>query len=94
MSITEAQIRQLGKLSRISLSDKEIHDLKADLNKIVSYVNELSQVDVSCVSPMVHVGNFSLRFREDETKTVVGRKGLLGSEGYEEGLIKVPKVVE
>jgi aspartyl-tRNA(Asn)/glutamyl-tRNA(Gln) amidotransferase subunit C len=94
MSINKAQIEQLGKLSRLFLTEEEINSLQSDLEKIVNYVDELSKVDTTNIEPMIHVGDTSLRLRKDEIKEVVGTKGLLSSLGYEDGLIKVPKIIE
>jgi hypothetical protein len=35
-----------------------------------------------------------LPLRADTPIATVGREGLLGSQGYEDGLIKVPKIIE
>lgn len=94
MNISEAQIRQLGKLSRVSLTDEEVRSFGDDLNKIVAYVEELSQIDVSTIEPMIHMGELALRFRKDEAKEAIGRKGLASSAGYEDGLVRVPKIIE
>ena len=94
MSISLEAIEKLGQLARLALSKDEVHRLQNDLNKIVGYVENLQKVNVDGVEPMTHAVPVEFLMRLDEAKSVVGREGLKGSSGYEEGLVKVPKIIE
>lgn len=95
MSLSKADVEKLARLSRLSLPEGELDGMLDQLNRIVGYVEQLSEVDVDGVEPMVHAVPTTLRHRADTAREdVVGRDALTGSAGYEDGLVKVPKIVE
>jgi aspartyl-tRNA(Asn)/glutamyl-tRNA(Gln) amidotransferase subunit C len=94
MSFSIENIKSLGRLARLSLSDDEIQTTQKTLNEIVGYIESLQKVDVEGVEPMTHAVPMELALRDDEERPSVGRAGLLGSAGYEDGLVKVPKIIE
>lgn len=94
MTFTKADFPKVAKLARLSLSDDEMSGLMHDLEKIVAFVAQLQEVDVSSVKPMSHAGDRTLMLREDVALEVLGRECIKSSAGYEEGLIRVPKIIE
>lgn len=94
MTFAQADLIKVAKLARLSLNDDEMHGLMNDLDRIVSFVTQLEEVDVSAVKPMSHAGDRSLMLREDEALHVLGRDCIKSSGGYEDGLIRVPKIIE
>ncbi len=49
--ISENEIKHLGELARLEISDQEIKDLTSDLEQILSYVNVLEEIDVAAIKP-------------------------------------------
>lgn len=49
MDISAAQVRQLGLLARLELTDHEVERLVEQLPKIVGYVSELQKIDTTLV---------------------------------------------
>ncbi len=94
MSFTLEQIKKLAELSRLALTDEECTRMHHDLSQIVGYVERLSEVDVTGIEPMTHAVPVDLRLRPDQVQPMVGRKALAGSAGYEDGFVKVPKIIE
>lgn len=94
MSFTVENIESLARLARLSLSSEEIQSTQKTLNEIVGYVESLQKVDVLGIEPMTHAVPVNLPLRKDVEQVTIGREGLLGSAGYEDGLIKVPKIIE
>ena len=94
MAFSIENIKSLGLLARLSLSDEEIQSTQKTLNEIVGYIESLQKVDVEGVEPMTHAVPMELALRVDEERSSVGRAGLLGSAGYEDGLVKEPKIIE
>jgi Asp-tRNA(Asn)/Glu-tRNA(Gln) amidotransferase C subunit len=43
---------------------------------------------------MSHAGDRCLDFRDDKDEEVLGRLCVKSSAGYEDGLIRVPKIIE
>jgi aspartyl-tRNA(Asn)/glutamyl-tRNA(Gln) amidotransferase subunit C len=94
MQFSHEDMTKLARLSRLALSDTELLARQKDLEQILSYVETLQAIDVSEAKPMTHAVPMELYLRPDEPKPGVGRLGLMGSAGYEDGLIKVPKIIE
>lgn len=94
MAFSSEQVRKIAQLSRMALDEDEISKMKHDLEKIVSYVEVLNEVDVKNVEPMEHAVSADLFTRPDVAKPVLGRDGLANCAANEDGLIKVPKIIE
>lgn len=94
MSFSIENIRSLCRLARLHLNDDEIQSTQKTLNEIVDYAEALQKVNIDGIEPMTHAVPMELALREDALKPGVGREGLIGSAGYEDGLIRVPKIIE
>lgn len=93
--ILASDIQHLAALSGLSLDEDEIEPLRADIEKIVSYVNKLDELDVSGVEPTYQVTDLANVMREDEVdQSEATREQLieLAPESLD-GQIKVPKVL-
>lgn len=83
-----------AKLSRLALTEAEIGRIAIDLERIVGYVEQLGAVDVEGIEPMVQPFDLEGVRRADVAAPGIGRAAIAGSAGYEDGLVRVPKVVE
>ena len=52
--VSKDEIRQLGKLARLSLSAAEIGSLEHELSSILGHMENLAEVNTSDVVPMTH----------------------------------------
>ena len=95
MALSQNDAKKIARLSRLALDDKELEKLSGQLNAIVGYVEMLQQVDVTGVEPLSHAIHMEQPRRPDiPLEHPIGRQGIAGSAGYEDGLVKVPKIVE
>lgn len=94
MSFDENLLRKVAHLARLSLSGEEINRYKNELARIISFVEQLNEVDVRGVEPMSHAGDRSLPFRKDEVRPTLGTACIETSSGFVDGLLKVPKIIE
>jgi len=95
MSVDAATVRRIAHLARIAVADEEIEALQAELNAILAFVEQLSEVDVSGVEPMTSVTPMAMKKRAD----VVTEGGdpaiiLQNAPMAEDQFFLVPKVVE
>lgn len=95
MSIDEDTARRVAKLARIRVEDAALPALAEDFNAILGFIEQLGEVDVENVEPMVSVTPMRLTRRED----VVSDGGkpdaiLANAPDAREGFFAVPKVVE
>ena len=94
MTFSREDISKLAGLSRLALTEQELEARQKDLIQVLDYIRVLEGVDVSDVEPMTHAVPTELHLRKDEVKPGLGREALKESVGYEDGLIKVPKIIE
>jgi aspartyl-tRNA(Asn)/glutamyl-tRNA(Gln) amidotransferase subunit C len=92
--IQRGDVENAARLARIRLGEDEVSQLASDLERIVGYVEQLMALDVEGVEPMVQPTSLPCPRRADEAGEVVGRKALLGSHGYDDGLVRVPRVID
>ena len=55
MSVDAATVRRIAHLSRIAVADGEVEHLRGELNAILAFVEQLSEVNVDGVEPMTSV---------------------------------------
>ena len=93
--ITSAEIDHLAELSNFSLTDEEKTSLGADLEKIIGYISQLSELDTEGVEPTYQVFEMKNIWRDDEIKPQeADRTALLNLAPAEQNLmVKVPKVL-
>ena len=95
MAVDEATVRRVAKLARIAVKEDEVPHLKEELNAILSFVEELSALDVSNVAPLTSVTPMKLPLREDQVTAGGDPEKVLKNAPVREGdFFVVPKVVE
>ncbi|MCB8837094.1 Asp-tRNA(Asn)/Glu-tRNA(Gln) amidotransferase subunit GatC [Aurantimonas sp. VKM B-3413] len=95
MSVDATTVRRVAKLARIAVSDTEVTAMEAELNAILGFVEQLSEVDVSDVEPMTSVIPMAMKKRED--RVTEGDRAddiVANAPASEDHFFMVPKVVE
>ncbi|MBO0663747.1 Asp-tRNA(Asn)/Glu-tRNA(Gln) amidotransferase subunit GatC [Jiella sp. MQZ9-1] len=95
MSVDSATVRRVAKLARIAVNDDDVTAMEAELNAILGFVEQLSEVDVSGVEPMTSVTPMAMRKRADVVND--GEKAddiVANAPASEDHFFMVPKVVE
>ena len=95
MSLDDATVRRIARLARIGIEDHEIGQLQNELNSILGWIEQLSEVDVENVAPMVGVEQAALRLRDDIVTDGSALEVVLSNAPDRAGpFYAVPKVVE
>ncbi|MEM1273239.1 MAG: Asp-tRNA(Asn)/Glu-tRNA(Gln) amidotransferase subunit GatC [Pseudomonadota bacterium] len=95
MSIDLKTAAHVAKLARIRVEEAELPGLAAEFNAILGFIEQLEEVDVDGVEPMVSVTPMRLKRREDGvTDGNQPGKVLTNAPDAREGFFAVPKVVE
>lgn len=100
MAIDQASVKKIASLARIAISDAEAAAMEQELNNIIGWVEQLSEVDVTGVEPMTAVIPNILRLRDDvvnaDPKTGGNRREdiLANAPEPQHGFFGVPKVIE
>lgn len=66
--LTEAQVRHIAKLARLTLTDAEVRKFALELTAILHYVDMLQEVDTKNIEPTAQVTRQSSVFRDDEIR--------------------------
>ena len=95
MSIDTATARKVAKLARIRVEEADLPKLAEQLSGILGFMEQLNEVDVTGIEPMVSVTPMRLARRTDVV-TDGNRQAqiLANAPDAREGFFAVPKVVE
>ncbi|SFV31117.1 aspartyl-tRNA(Asn)/glutamyl-tRNA(Gln) amidotransferase subunit C [Devosia crocina] len=95
MSVDAATVKRIGRLARIRIEEAEVEGYQAELNAILGFVEQLSEVDVEGVEPMTSVTPMHLRRRDDVvTDGNYAEQIVKNAPLTEDNFFMVPKVVE
>lgn len=95
MSIDRATAAKVAKLARIRVDEADLPALADEFNAILGFIEQLQELDVSDVEPMVSVTPMRLPRREDVVSDGNQQAAVLSNApDSREGFFAVPKVVE
>ena len=95
MSVDIATVKRVARLARIAVSEEEANRITGELNGILGFVEQLSEVNVEGVEPMTSVTPMEMRKREDVVND--GNKAddiVANAPASDRNFFQVPKVVE
>ena len=95
MSVDAATVRRIAHLARIAVAEEEIEHLRGELNAILAFVEQLSEVDVQGVEPMTSVTPMEMKMRADAvTDGGIADDIVRNAPAADDHFFVVPKVVE
>ena len=95
MSVDAKTVRRIAHLARIAVADEEVEHLQAELNAMLAFVEQLSEVNVNGVDPMTSVTPMELKQRADEVTDGGIPDDILRNAPATQGhFFLVPKVIE
>ena len=95
MSLDAKTVTRIARLARIGLEPREVDALGKEMGSIIDWVEQLNEVDVTDVPPMIGTGLATPRLREDRVTDGNRRDDVLSNAPDREGpFYTVPKVVE
>ena len=65
MSVDAATVRRIAHLARIAVTEAEVPHLQGELNAMLDFVEQLSEVNVDGVEPMTSVTPMEMKKRTD-----------------------------
>ena len=82
MSVDAATVRRIAHLARIAVTESEIPHLQGELNAMLAFVEQLSEVNVEGVEPMTSVTPMDMKKRAD-----VVNDGEIADDGPKEDVL-------
>jgi aspartyl-tRNA(Asn)/glutamyl-tRNA(Gln) amidotransferase subunit C len=94
-SVDATTVRRIAHLARIAVADDEVAHLEGELNAMLAFVAQLSEVDVTGVEPMTSVMPMKMKEREDKvTDGEIADAIVANAPAAADHFFVVPKVVE
>ncbi len=79
MSLTRKEVLKVSLLARLQLSEAELDSITEKLADVISYVDQLAEVDTTGVEPMVHAVELSNVLAADEPQPSLPRDEALAN---------------
>jgi len=95
MSVDKDTVRRVARLARLAMSEDALEPMTHELNQILGWIDQLSEVDTDGVPPMTSAVAASLYRRPDVVTDGDNVAGVTkNAPEAEDGFFTVPKVVE
>ena len=94
MAITRDDVEKVALLARLQLSEAELATLTDELGQIVTYVDQLAEVDTAAVEPMAHAVEVHNVFADDKVCPSLPRdQALANAPSHNDQAFLVPPVL-
>lgn len=95
MKIDGKLVDHLAHLSRLSFDEAAKNEMIEDLNKILSFVEKLNQLDTEGLEPLIYMVQESNRTREDiHTQQISHSDALKNAPRHDSDYFRVPRFIE
>lgn len=95
MSVDAATVRRIAHLARIAVADDEVEHIRGELNAMLAFVEQLSEVNVDGVEPMTSVTPMTMKQRADIVTDGDNPEAVLkNAPQSDDNFYLVPKVIE
>jgi aspartyl-tRNA(Asn)/glutamyl-tRNA(Gln) amidotransferase subunit C len=95
MEVNDSMINKLASLAKLRFNEAEKESIKSDLQKMISFVQKMDEVDTSGVEPLLHISNQPNNWREDVVEGSCSRpEALQNAANHTDHFFLVPKVIQ
>ena len=95
MSVDKSTVSRVARLARIHIDEDRLEPMAAELSSIMSWIEQLNEVNTDDVEPLASVTGHALPLRNDVvTDGEIADKVTVNAPESTSGFFVVPKVVE
>jgi len=95
MNLDAQTINKIADLARIHIDDKQVDVLIPEMNKVLSFMEKLNELDTTNVKPLVYMNESVNVWREDVVKQeITTAEGLKNAAIHTDEFFMVPKIIE
>lgn len=93
--ISIEQVKHVANLSRLAITEEEAVQFQKQLDAIITYAEQLNELDTEGVEPTTHVLNMQNVWREDVAGQGLPVEDVMkNAPDHEDGQIRVPAIIE
>ncbi len=95
MKITDETVLKIAHLARLELGPGELEGVKADMNRILDFMDKLNEIDTSEVAPLIYMTDEAHVLRPDIVSRELGTGEALRNAPDQDGkYFRVAKVID
>ena len=95
MKVDNKLIEDLSRLAKLNFDKQTIEEMKSDFEKILEFVDKLSEIDTEGVEPLIYLSEEVNKLRADETGgEVTQEQALKNAPNKDSDYFKVPTVLK
>ncbi len=92
--ISNQQVKHVANLARLAITEEETEKFTKQLDAIITFAEQLNELDTENVEPTYHVLDMKNVLREDKAKQGLSLGDVLkNAPEYQDGQIKVPSIM-
>ena len=92
--ISASDIRKVAQLARLELPENQIEIYTSQLEEILSYIDQLQEIDTQNIPPTTRAVEVVNAMREDLVENNCSREDILNQAPHREGeFFRVPKIL-
>ena len=92
--ISSSDVRKVSQLARLEIPEDQIETYTAQLEEILSYIDQLQEIDTRNISPTTRAVEVVNAMREDLVEVNFSREDILNQAPHREGdFFRVPKIL-
>lgn len=93
--ISTEQVKHVANLARLAVTEEEVQKFTKQLDAIISFAEQLNELDTENIEPTSHVLDMKNVMREDIPKEGLPREEVLkNAPAHQDGQVKVPSIIE
>ncbi|MFG6121428.1 Asp-tRNA(Asn)/Glu-tRNA(Gln) amidotransferase subunit GatC [Thalassobacillus sp. B23F22_16] len=93
--ISKEEVKHVANLARLAISEKEADMFTKQLDDIITYAEQLNELDTTDVEPTTHVLDLKNVMRKDEPRKWLEKEDVLNNApDHKDGQFKVPSILE
>ncbi|MBD2700003.1 Asp-tRNA(Asn)/Glu-tRNA(Gln) amidotransferase subunit GatC [Spirosoma sp. BT702] len=95
MKVDKETLQKIAHLARLEVKPEEETELLNSLNNVLTWMEQLNEVDTTGVEPLTHISPETNVLREDVVANQLPREqALVNAPQHDEQFFEVPKVLE
>ena len=95
MKVDNQEVERIAGLAKLQFEGEEKETIKADMNRILTFIEKLDELDTDNVEPLLYMTDEVNHLREDDvTQEVTQQEALKNAPSKDSDYFKVPKVLK